>query len=89
MSRWGSPAGRRLLALIFIQALALLGPGFQAFGNGTIKYHEGDLAYYFAASAPVFAGHVCRIAILTWLIPRCPCCRFCCRICSRSPARSD
>ena len=53
-----SPTNRRLVLLVLVQFAALLGTGWATLHNGYLRFHEGDLIYYYAASAPVWQGHL-------------------------------
>ena len=52
------PASRNLAVLVLLQMAAILGCGWATLYNGYLKFHEGDLIYYYAASAPIWQGHV-------------------------------
>ena len=51
-------ASRNVVVLVLLQLAAILGCGWATLHNGYLRYHEGDLIYYYAASAPVWQGHV-------------------------------
>ncbi|MDQ2799479.1 MAG: hypothetical protein M3Y13_07545, partial [Armatimonadota bacterium] len=49
---------RRLLTLALMPGIALFLVGSQIFHNNFLRYHIGDLEYYYNASAMILAGHL-------------------------------